>query len=173
MIAPVEGAASPVRVVIYEDLQCPDSAHFRAMLDEQLLPRYGAKVRFEHRDFPLPKHNWARQAAIAARFFEERQPGLGVTYRKQTLANLRTIHLYNFNEHLSQFAKEHGVDPTQAVAALNDQNLAALVDKDYQDGVASGIARTPTILVNGKPFIETFTFEDVSKAIDASLASSK
>ena len=36
----VEGRAdSPVRVVIYEDLQCPDCAVFRRMMDEKLLPR--------------------------------------------------------------------------------------------------------------------------------------
>ena len=72
----IEGAAqSPVRVVIYEDLQCPDCADFRVMLDEKLLPRYASMVRFEHRDFPLAKHAWARKAAIAARFFEENQAG--------------------------------------------------------------------------------------------------
>ncbi|NWF85183.1 MAG: thioredoxin domain-containing protein, partial [Bryobacteraceae bacterium] len=56
----VEGnPSSPVRVVIYEDLQCSDCAAFRKMLDEKLLPRYGSKVAFEHRDFPLAKHSWA------------------------------------------------------------------------------------------------------------------
>ena len=69
----MEGAAqSTVEVLIYEDLQCPDCADFRTMLDQQLLPRYAATVRFEHRDFPLAKHAWARKAAIAARFFEDR-----------------------------------------------------------------------------------------------------
>ena len=63
----IEGALqSPVRVLIYEDLQCPDCTDFRRMLDTQLLPRYAAKVRFEHRDFPLAKHVWARKAAISA-----------------------------------------------------------------------------------------------------------
>jgi len=170
----MEGAAnSPVRVLIYEDLQCPDCADFRTMLDQRLLPRYAATVGFEHRDFPLAKHAWARQAAVAARFFEEAQPGLGVVYRKYALANLREINLNNFNAVLSEFATAHGVDPAQAVAALGDPRLAALVEKDYQEGVARGIARTPTILVNGKPFIETFAFEDVAKAIDAELAASK
>jgi protein-disulfide isomerase len=89
------------------------------------------------------------------------------------LANLRHINPDNFNERLSQFARERGVDPDQAVAALNDKRLAALVDQEYQDGVARGIARTPTIIVNGTPFVETFTFEQVAKAIDASLAASK
>ncbi|HPQ16423.1 MAG TPA: thioredoxin domain-containing protein, partial [Bryobacteraceae bacterium] len=68
----VEGnPSSRVRVVIYEDLQCPDCANFRRMLDEKLLPKYAATVAFEHRDFPLPKHSWARKAAIASRFFQE------------------------------------------------------------------------------------------------------
>jgi protein-disulfide isomerase len=169
-----EGAAqSIVQVLIYEDLQCPDCADFRTMLDQQLLPRYAATVRFEHRDFPLAKHAWARKAAIAARFFEEAKPGLGVTYRKYALANIRAINVDNFNERLSEFAEGHGVDPIKAVAALGNETLAALVEKDYQEGIARGIAKTPTVLVNGTPFIETFAFEDVAKAIDAERAASK
>jgi protein-disulfide isomerase len=170
----IEGAAqSPVRVVIYEDLQCPDCADFRVMLDEKLLPRYAATVRFEHRDFPLAKHAWARKAAIAARFFEESRPGLGLVYRKYSMANLREITADNFNDRLSQFAKEHAVDPAKALASLEDERLAALVEEDYQDGVARGIAHTPTVLVNGRPFVETFPVEDVAKAIDAELAAAK
>jgi len=160
-------------VVIYEDLQCPDCADFRVMLDEKLLPRYAATVRFEHRDFPLAKHAWARKAAIAARFFEEQKPGLGLAYRKYSLMNLREITADNFNDRLSQFAKDHGVDPSKAVASLDDARLAALVEEDYQEGVARGIAHTPTVLVNGRPFVETFAVEDVAKAIDAELAAAK
>jgi protein-disulfide isomerase len=170
----IEGAAqSPVRVVIYEDLQCPDCADFRAMLDEKLLPRYAATVRFEHHDFPLAKHAWARKAAIAAHFFEENQPGLGLAYRKYCLMNLRDITADNFNQRLSEFAKAHGVDPITAVASLNDPRLAGLVEEDYQEGVARGIAHTPTVLVNGRPFVETIVVEDVAKAIDAELAAAK
>lgn len=170
----IEGAAqSPVRVIIYEDLQCPDCADFRVMLDEKLLPRFATKVRFEHRDFPLAKHAWARKAAIAARYFEETKPGLGLAYRKYSMANLREIDVENFNQRLSKFALEHGADPTKAVAALNDSRLAALVEADYQEGVARGIAHTPTVLVNGRPFVETFAAEDVAKAIDDELAAAK
>jgi len=170
----MEGAAqSPVRVIVYEDLQCPDCADFRIMLDEKLLPRFSATVRFEHRDFPLSKHAWARPAAIAARYFEETRPGLGLAYRKYTMAHLREITSGNFNERLSQFAKDHGSGPAKAVAALTDARLAAFVEEDYQEGVARGIAKTPTVLVNGRPFIETFAFEDVAKAIEAELAAAK
>jgi protein-disulfide isomerase len=170
----MEGAAqSPVCVIVYEDLQCLDCAGFRNMLDEKLLPHYASTVRFEHRDFPLSKHAWARQGAIAARFFEETRPGLGLAYRKYAMAHLREITVANFNERLSQFAKDNGVDPVKAMASLSDARLASLVEEDYQEGVARGIARTPTVLVNGRPFIETFAVEDVAKAIEAELAAAK
>lgn len=169
-----EGAAqSPVHVIIYEDLQCPDCADFRKMLDETLLPRFGSTVRFEHRDFPLAKHSWSRKAAVAARFFEETKPGLGLAYRKYSLSHLRQIYAEDFDDHLAQFAKDHGVDPSKAIAALIDQRLADLVEQDYQEGVARGIAHTPTVLVNGRPFVETFPVEDVAKAIEAELAAAK
>jgi protein-disulfide isomerase len=84
----VEGLAeSPVRAIVYEDLQCPDCAAFRRMLDDKLLPAYGGKVAFVHRDFPLAKHAWARRAAIAARFFTDQKPELGLEYRRYTMAS--------------------------------------------------------------------------------------
>lgn len=167
----VEGAAaSKVRVVIWEDLQCPDCAAFRRMMDEHLLPKYGSKAAFEHRDFPLPKHNWARQAAIAARHFDRLKPELGTRFRRYMLANLRETTLDNFEQRIREFAASNGADPDQAVAALNDVSLARRVEEDFQEGVARGIGRTPTVFVNGRPFIERFSIEEISKAIEEALA---
>jgi protein-disulfide isomerase len=163
---------SPVRVVVYEDLQCSDCAVYRKMMDERLLPKFAARVAFEHRDFPLPKHAWARQAAIAARHFDAVRPGLGVAWRRYALANLDTITPENFRDKLQAFARQQKADPGKAAAVLNDASLAAAVDADYQDGVARGIARTPTVLVNDEPFIERFAVEEISKAIERHLAAS-
>ena len=170
----VEGKAdSPVRVVIYEDLQCPDCANFRVMLDKQVLPKYAAQVAFIHRDFPLAKHAWARRAAVAARFFAEKDQQLCLEYRRHTMATIRETTPENFNEKLSAFARSHDVNPADALAALDDARDAAAVEKDYQEGVARGVAKTPTAFVNGKPFIETFTFEEISQGIDEALAENK
>ncbi|HOL70296.1 MAG TPA: thioredoxin domain-containing protein [Bryobacteraceae bacterium] len=166
----VEGnPSSRVRVVIYEDLQCPDCANFRRMLDEKLLPKYAATVAFEHRDFPLPKHSWARKAAIASRFFQEIDAALALKFRRYLLFNLRAIQPGDFNERLAAFARENGCDPDKAVAALDTPTYAAAVEADVQEGIARGVARTPTAFVNGAPFVETFTFEEISKAIDDAL----
>jgi protein-disulfide isomerase len=170
----IEGnPSSPVHVVIYEDLQCPDCANFRAMMDKNLLPKYKSTVAFEHRDFPLPKHNWARRAAIAAKFFEGVSPEAAIDWRKQTMAKQAEITEANFKEYLSNFAKAHKVDPAKATASLEDAALTAQVEKGYREAIARGVAHTPTVLVNGDPFIEEFAIADVMKAIDRELAAFK
>lgn len=166
----VEGKAdSPVRVLIFEDLQCSDCAVFRAMLDEKLLPKYGGKVAFEHRDFPLAKHAWARPAAIAARYLQTVDLAKAVKFRQQAMKSQADINAENFQAWLRKFCEANGLDSGKVVAALQDPKLEALVQKDFEDGVARGIAHTPTALVNGAPFIETFTAEEISKGIDAAL----
>ncbi len=166
----VEGRKdSPVRILIYEDLQCPDCAAFRIMVDLRLLPKYGAKVAFEHRDFPLAKHSWARKAAVAARYFDTVTPDLGMQFRRETMAALKDIPPEKFNDHIAAFAKKQGLDGPKAVAALDDLRLNAIVEEDYQEGVARGVAKTPTVFVNGEPFIETISLEEISKSIDTAI----
>jgi protein-disulfide isomerase len=143
------------------------------MMDQRLLPKYGDRVAFVHKDFPLPRHSWARKAAIAARFFQLRSEKLAVEWRRHILATLREVKAETFNQHLATFAKKHGVKPEEAAAALDDVQLAADVEADIQEGVARGVARTPTVFVNGRPFIETFTFEEIAKGIDEALVETR
>jgi protein-disulfide isomerase len=172
--SPVEGnPKSAVRVISYGSLQCSDCAAYRRMLDEQLLPKYGDRVAFEHRDFPLDKHKWARQAAIAARHFDTVSAALGIEFRRWAMSNIANLAPETFTDKLREWAQAHGSDGSKAIAALNDASLAKLVEDDYQDGIARGVARTPTVFVNGDPFIETFTAEEISKSIDAALAATK
>jgi protein-disulfide isomerase len=167
---PVEGnPQSAVRVVVYEDLQCPDCAVFRRMTDEQLLPRFGEQVAIVHKDFPLAKHAWARAAAVAGRHFAALSAELGVRYRQHVMAHLGEITPQNFREKLAAFARAQGVEPEAAVRALDDPDLAALVERDVAEGVARGVVNTPTVFVNGRPFIERFSFEELAAAIDQAL----
>lgn len=167
---PVEGNPnSPVRVIVYENLQCSDCAVFRKMMDDQLLPKYGDKVAFEHRDFPLAKHAWARPAALAARHFDRTKPGLGIVFRRAIMEDRKTVQPETLATYIGAFARKHKVKVEPALASLDDPALAAAVEKDFQEGVARGVSKTPTIFVDGTPFLETFTFEEVAKALDAAL----
>jgi protein-disulfide isomerase len=171
---PIEGRVdSPVRVLIFEDLQCSDCAAFRRMLEEKLLPRYGSQVAFVHRDFPLARHAWARQAAVASRYLETRRAGLGLEFRREALENLARIRKIGFEKFQESFVRKQRLDPAAMAAALQDQSLQSLVEKDFQDGVARGVSKTPTVFVNGKPFIERFTVEEITAAIDQALAANR
>ena len=167
---PVEGnAKSSVKVIVYEDLQCPDCADFRRMTDEQLLPRFGGRVAVVHKDFPLVKHAWARPAAIAGRHFASLSPEAAVKYRQYVYGRLREITADNFPDKVAEFGRSQGADPEAARRALDNPELAALVERDYQEGVARGVAKTPTVFVNGRPFIEHFTFDELAAAIEQAL----
>lgn len=158
-----------VRVLVYEDLECSDCAVFREMMDQKLLARYGANVAFEHRDFPLPKHAWARPAAVAARYFERENPKLAVEFRRVTLAGQKAITAETLGQHVAQFARQFGSDPIKAVDAMKDPALNKLVEDDFQEGLARGVTKTPTVFVEGQPFVETFTLAEISQGIDAAL----
>ena len=167
---PIEGnPQSRVKVVVYEDLQCPDCAAFRLMTDQQLLPRFGGKVAVIHKDFPLAKHAWARPAAIAGRHFASVSPEAGVRWRQWIMGNLGSVTVDNFKEKVAEFARGQGADDKAAVAALDNAEYAAQVERDFQEGVARGVVKTPTVFVNGQPFIERFSFDELSAAIDKAL----
>ncbi|MFN0166655.1 MAG: DsbA family protein [Bryobacteraceae bacterium] len=166
----VEGKAdSAVRVVIYEDLQCSDCAAFRKMMDATLLPRFGARVAFEHRDFPLAKHAWARKAAIAARHFAGIKPELGIAWRRYILERIPDTREAIIPVRIREFASLNGADADRAVQSLGDRKLADAVENDFQDGIARGVSRTPTIFVDGAPFIEPSTPDEIAEAIEKAL----
>ena len=74
-LRPPKGAR--VALVAFEDLQCPDCAAAEPLLEEASA-KYG--IPLVRHDFPLPKHNWAFEAHVIARYFDtailyERQSG--------------------------------------------------------------------------------------------------
>lgn len=153
----VEGnPESPVRMVVYEDLQCGDCRNLRRLLDEVVLPRYAASIAVEHRDFPLPKHAWAWPAAVAARHFDRQSVETGLNFRRHILENLRVITFDSLKEHLEKFGG----------APITDVELHRLVDADYQEGLARGVEKTPTVFVNGFRFVERFPAEELIEAIE-------
>lgn len=67
--APTAGTVSPLVILEFSDLQCPDSARYNMSLKKTILQRYVAAGRVDYQwyDFPLPSHTQAVSAAAAAR----------------------------------------------------------------------------------------------------------
>ena len=162
--------SSPVKVLIYEDLQCSDCAVFRQLLDDKILPKYGSRVAFVHRDFPLGKHDWARPAAIAARWVYEQSPVLGINIRRELLSERDHISSQSLKAWLTDYAYRNHLDPKGIVASIDDPRLGALVDQQRQGAVARGLIHTPTVFVGGVSFVETIIYEDLARTLDSALA---
>jgi protein-disulfide isomerase len=153
-------------VLIFSDLQCPDCAAFQRTLDETLAPRFAGRVYFDHRDFPLPRHTWARAAAVAAHALDAQRPGLGPAFRRWTLDRIAEINAGRFEDFLVRFAAGHDADPARASGPA----FEAVVEASFRDGIARGVARTPTVLVGDVPFVESFAIDAVAAAIEEALA---
>lgn len=167
----VEGnPASSVRVLIYEDLQSGRGAQFQLMLQNKLMPRYGSRVAFVHRDFVLGRHDWAPQAAIAARWVWEQSNALGIQIRAEILAEHDSITARNLKDWLIDFAYRNHLDPKGIVDSLSDKRLRALVDQDQQAATARGVTEVPTVYVGGISFAQDIIYDDLVRAIDDALA---
>jgi protein-disulfide isomerase len=159
-----------VKVTIYGDLQCDYCADLRTMLDEKLLPRYGKDVAFIHRDLPLGRHEWARSAAMVARWVYEQSSRLGISFQRELLAEQQHMTTARLKPWVLQFAIRNNLSEQGIVGALTDTRLGTLVDQDVQIAAARGITKIPTVYVGGQMFAETIIYDNVAKVLDQTLA---
>src|SRR5712691_12149548 len=78
VLQPPKGAQ--VAIVVFEDLECPDCARVAPLLEEAAKTYNIPVVRH---DFPLPKHPWAFDAAVLARYFDTHSKNVGNEFRDE------------------------------------------------------------------------------------------
>jgi protein-disulfide isomerase len=164
-------AGAHVAIVEFDDLQCPSCAAANPTLMQAAATYHIPWIR---RDFLIPYHNWSRQAAINARWFDSKSKALGDEYRNQIFANQPSI--YNpdaLRQFTDKFAQSHGVSMPFAVDPQG--KFAAAVDADVALGNSTGIKSTPTIFVvtsgsKGAPWIEVTDRNRLFQIIDQALA---
>lgn len=151
-LRPPKGAK--VALIVFEDLECPDCAR-AAPLVAEASRTYHIPVIVH--DFPLPKHPWAFNAAILARYFDSQSKKLGSEFREQVFQHQVEITPENLRAFADKFAAEHKVDLPFVVDPQG--KLADAIKADQDLGTRIGINHTPTIYVvsnrtQGKPFVE-------------------
>ncbi|MGH9487164.1 MAG: thioredoxin domain-containing protein [Terriglobales bacterium] len=140
---------SKIRVIIYQDLECPDCAHWHQIFKSQIIPRFGQEVGFEFRDYPLPQHLWSFNAAVLARFFDTQSLKLGMAWRDYCFTHQDDITPSNLMDTAAAWAAPHGIGRTQLAEAFSDAKLFALVQADQRRGNDDDVQHTPTVLLNG------------------------
>ena len=158
---------SPVALVVFEDLQCPQCAR-SAPLMAQASQTY--KIPLVQHDFPLPMHNWSMDAAIMARYFDMHSKAVGDAFRLYIFEHQREIFPNNLRGFAEKFATEHKVEFPFVVDPSG--KLSALVIADRDLGKSINIDHTPTIYVvtdkkSGTPFVEVKDLSQLYATIDA------
>jgi len=145
-----------VAIVMFEDLQCPDCSRAYSMVWETAASH---KVPVVLHDFPLPMHNWALEAAVWARYFDQISVDLGNDFRKFIYANQIQI----TRDNLLQWAQKFAGENKTAVPLDKDPDgkFAELVKADFALGQRIGVEHTPTIWVIGNGGVSQPLVEEV------------
>lgn len=143
-------AAGPSRedadivIVEFADFQCPYSKEESDVV-RRLMTKYGDRVRFEYRDYPLDEiHTEATQAALAGRCAQEQ-------------GKFWAMHDKLFNSSpdltmavLNDMAVQSGLDGIQFERCMLDGRYRAAVQADLTKAKSLGLRGTPTFFINGK-----------------------
>ncbi len=150
-------AGSNVAIVEFADLECPACAAENPTL-MAAIEKY--HVPWMRHDFPLPQHNWSFQAAVNARWLDEKSKQLGNDYRNAIFAQQQSISTPDdLNQVTQKFAMEHKV---QMPFVVDPQGkIAAAIRADRDLGRDLGVNRTPTVWIvtahshdPGHPFVQ-------------------
>jgi protein-disulfide isomerase len=140
---------APVTLEEFADFQCPPCSQFAGFVEE-LLREYDSRVRVVFRNFPLPGHEHAREAALAAeaagfqgKFWEMHD----TLYREQQIwsnaSNARGL--------FESYAGTIGLNVDQFKKDMDSDKARERVDSDHALADFLGIKVTPTLFINNRP----------------------
>jgi len=161
--APVKGdAKAPVTVVIFSDFQCPFCSRVEPTLKE-IEDKYKGKVKMAWKNQPLPFHENAMPAAIAA--MAAAQQGKFWEMHDKMFANQQNLKPADFDK----YAQEIGLNMAKFKAAIDDPKTKAAVEADMQVGSSLGANGTPTFFINGRKLVGAQPYDSFAKMIDEEL----
>lgn len=140
---------SKLRVIVYQDLECPDCAQWHQVFKSQIIPRFGKQVGFEFRDYPLPQHQWSFNASVLARYFDTHGLKIGMAWRDYCFTHQNDLTPANLMDTAARFARPYGITRAQLDDAFANPDLFALVQADQRRGNHDNVQHTPTVLFNG------------------------
>jgi protein-disulfide isomerase len=134
---------APVTIVEFSDFQCPYCSKVEATI-KQIGERYGDKLRWVYRDYPLNFHANAGKAAEAATCANDQ--GKFWEMHEKIFANQAKLGL----EDLKGYAAAVGIDKTVFDQCLDSGKNAEEWKKDLAEGTKYGVTGTPAFFINGR-----------------------
>jgi protein-disulfide isomerase len=148
----------------FGDYQCPPCGHLSEPISK-LQKQYNLRVIF--RNYPLPNHRWAKQAACAAeaagrqgKFWQMHD----LLYREQAVwsQSMEAVGLFQAYAGMLQ------LDLSRFNQDMVSPEVQQQVDMDQRRGAALGVKTTPTIFLNNQAVPPTQLIpEEFAKTVEA------
>ena len=139
---------APVTIEEYGDFECPPCGSMSPYLDK-LVNEFKPRVRLVFRNFPLPAHKHAGEAALAAeaaglqgKFWEMHD----VLYREQSSWSK----VENPQELFEAYAGTIGLNVPEFKKDMESEKVKERVNSDHSRGKSLGIRMTPTVFINNR-----------------------
>jgi protein-disulfide isomerase len=160
---PIRGNAdAPVTIVQFAEYACHYCGVVEPTLDE-LMERYGDKIRIVFKDYPLRETGPSIGAAVAAHCAGEQ--GKYWELNDKMLHNQRALGDAQYRA----WGAEIGLDGEKFESCLTSGKYEPLVQADAEAGQALGVNSTPTFFVNGLLVSGAQPVEEFARVIDREL----
>jgi protein-disulfide isomerase len=158
-----KGATKPKIVIVeFADFECPHCALVSPMLTD-LVKMYQNDVAVYFKNFPLPHHTFAHGAARAA-------IAAGRQNRFWQMHDLLFANQGRFSEaRFVELAEKLALDVERFKRDMADPAVGAQVDRERSEGLEVNISGTPSLYINGKPYLEEKTPEKLKAVISQAL----
>jgi protein-disulfide isomerase len=161
---------APVTIEEFGDFQCPPCGKLSEPIN-QLQKKYNLRVIY--RNFPLPNHRWAKDAACAAeaagrqgKFWEMHD----LLYREQAVWSQSTDAKALFQAYAGMLQ----LDFSKFKEDLENPEVVRQVETDHERGIALGVKTTPTIFLNNQAVPPPQLMPDeFPKAVEAAVNGAK
>jgi protein-disulfide isomerase len=160
---------SKVQIIEFSDFECPTCAKAHKKV-EPIIARNLDKVDYYRLDLPLFEHHeWALDAALAARALSKVAPAKYWSYVNFVFENQETIGKEPFDKFFKNYVEDHDIN-WKAVEKIykspaEKRALIEQVSRAFDNGVLS----TPTYVINGQVLgfgpEGTFTIDAIKNAL--------
>jgi len=159
---------SRVAIFEFEDLECPACARAFPIV-HAAIDKY--KIPLVRHDFPLKMHVWSFDAAVIARYIQDKiSPQAAEEYRRAVFANQTSI---ASKDDLNTFTQKYFQSHGRVMPFVIDPNglFAAEVRADYTLGERVGLTQTPSIfIVTQKGYTQVNDVTQLYAMLDTAIA---
>lgn len=151
-----------VTIIEFSDFQCPFCGRAEPTL-KQIFETYGDQVKLVYKNYPLPFHEYAQDAAIAALCAKDQ--GKFWEYHDTLFENQESLKITD----LKKYASDLGLKTQDFNTCLDNKKYKDWVQVDMTEGNRVGVSGTPTFFINGRLLSGAQPFENFQAMIEEEL----